>query len=263
MPTTWENVAVAVTERRKALGLTQGEASSRADISPTTWQKLESRAEPLSDRSLDRLAMALGWMPDFAERIGKGESPRLVVDELDAIEEAIRDKEEWVEAGDDHARADIRALQVQKALLAGRLGRHLQAGPSHDDPLAHAVKAAWPTLMGRRPPEAWDVVVETPDGTLLVAQVNSGDRFLDAIRLEMIEAVGRLSFNTLYAAMVAISWARYRDEAVAGLDRDDRLRMQAEAPPLDDLVWNPPSIEEIDRIVKAQWDEARRRFAEG
>lgn len=75
MTKTWSHVGAAVTARRNALELSQRQAAEQSGVSPTTWQKVEARHEPVTQRSLRAIARVLQWPQDFADLIMAGTPP--------------------------------------------------------------------------------------------------------------------------------------------------------------------------------------------
>lgn len=75
MPTTWEEVAEIVKQRRLSMGLSQRRASIAADVSPTTWASLERHHQPINDFTKAGMAKALRWPSDWCERLRAGEVP--------------------------------------------------------------------------------------------------------------------------------------------------------------------------------------------
>lgn len=97
-PRTRDEVAHLVLQRRRELGLSQADAARRANVSPTTWIKLEAAGE-LSASKRRSAMVALGWGVDAYERLLAGEDPGSVdgdggplsADEaLSVIESALR-----------------------------------------------------------------------------------------------------------------------------------------------------------------------------
>jgi len=97
-PRTREEVAHLIQHRRSELGLSQAEAARRANVSPTTWIKMEAAGE-LSASKRRSAMVALGWSVDAYERLLAGEEPQhvagdggpLAPDEaLSIIESALR-----------------------------------------------------------------------------------------------------------------------------------------------------------------------------
>lgn len=74
--TGWDRVAETVKRRRTSLGLSQRQAARLADdISPTTWQSLETHGQAVSDLTAAAMSRALGWREDSFELILKGRKP--------------------------------------------------------------------------------------------------------------------------------------------------------------------------------------------
>lgn len=72
----WGRVAETVKRRRTSLGLSQRQAARLADdISPTTWQSLETHGQAVSDLTAAAMCRALGWREDSFELIRRGRKP--------------------------------------------------------------------------------------------------------------------------------------------------------------------------------------------
>lgn len=73
----WAKIGVAVKKRRQALDLTLRQAATGADLSDTTWVKLEA-GQVMSSRTLRRAAAPLRWPTDWHRYVIAGEQPPTV-----------------------------------------------------------------------------------------------------------------------------------------------------------------------------------------
>lgn len=75
----WTRVATAVKQRRRSMGYkTQQGAAAAADVSPTTWGKLEAGKSDFKPWSLTGIATFLGWTEESFDQIAEGGEPTLL-----------------------------------------------------------------------------------------------------------------------------------------------------------------------------------------
>lgn len=80
----WTRLAGAVRARRDELGLKQVELAERAGLSEPTVRVIEGARRSSYQRStLRALATALGWTPDSADRVLRGDQPLILDPSID------------------------------------------------------------------------------------------------------------------------------------------------------------------------------------
>src|SRR5689334_18570441 len=73
---TWQQIGDEVRRRRLSLGLTQQEAATRAGVSLSTWNLIETGGqESYRGLTLTAAARALGWRLDAFDRLAEGVPP--------------------------------------------------------------------------------------------------------------------------------------------------------------------------------------------
>lgn len=116
-PEQWAKVGRAVRDRRNALGLTIGQAVSKAGagIQQTTWSKLENAQQTsYSSRALFAVCRALEWTSDSIERVMTG-GEAVVHDDTTRAEEISRTN--WqVEGAARDVAAQLEALPAELRL---------------------------------------------------------------------------------------------------------------------------------------------------
>lgn len=70
----WGVAVAALTQRRNLFKLSQRRCAILADVSPTTWSKME-KGEYVESLTQSAAAQALGWPADFFDRVMAGEDP--------------------------------------------------------------------------------------------------------------------------------------------------------------------------------------------
>lgn len=103
----WDAVAKAVSDRLAETRMTQMDVASRAQVSLTTLRELQHNLNPRRRRpqTLSAVSEALGWPPDYLDRILRGDRPEPNADEtgdpvlraIDGLGEEIRELRNRVE----------------------------------------------------------------------------------------------------------------------------------------------------------------------
>jgi transcriptional regulator with XRE-family HTH domain len=103
----WDAVAAAIQNRLAETRMTQMDAASRARLSLTTVRELQHNINPRRRRpqTLAAVSQALGWPPDYLQRVLHGDRPQArdeevrdpVLQALDDLAREIRDLRERLE----------------------------------------------------------------------------------------------------------------------------------------------------------------------